>query len=134
MTLSVDTDVPVGSLPPQVLGDATMCYSLMVNLLKNACEAAPQGSRVQVQLFSEDPLRVTITNSGVVPAAIRPSFFDKYVTSGKPGALGLGTYSARLLARAQSGDVALAVDDAAQTTCVTVTLPVVPSAAGAPAA
>jgi two-component system, sensor histidine kinase and response regulator len=123
LTIAVDADQPVGAEVPQALGDAMLCYSLFHNLLKNACEAAPPNTRVTVRLHDETPLRTSLTNHGVVPTAIRERFFDKFVTSGKLGGSGLGTYSARLLAQAQHGDIHLLVDDEACTTTLEVTLP-----------
>lgn len=92
-------------------------------MVKNACEAAPDDSRVTVELKDDTPLRVEIRNTGAVPADIRERFFDKFVTKGKPGGTGLGTYSARLLARTQYGDILLDVSDEENTTTVTVVLP-----------
>jgi hypothetical protein len=123
LVISVDADVPVGEEMPQSLGDAMLCYSLFQNLLKNACEAAPDGSKVSVKLYGEDPLRIVIENKGAVPQDIRGRFFDKYATSGKQGGTGLGTYSARLLTEAQGGKIELAVSDETNTTTITVTLP-----------
>ena len=123
LSIVVDTDVPVGKEMPQALGDATFCYSLFQNLLKNACEAAPENSQVAVTLNDETPLRITIRNTGTVPAEIRERFFDKFVTHGKPGGTGLGTYSAKLLAEAQNGAVAMEVSDPKNQTILTVTLP-----------
>jgi len=108
--------------PPQALGDAMLCYSLFQNLIKNACEASPAQGRVQVALKGGNPLQVLIHNQGAVPAEIQERFFHKFVTHGKPGGTGLGTYSAKLLATAQGGDVALDVSDP-QGTSITVTLP-----------
>lgn len=123
VTISVDVDVPVGSEAPRAMGESTLCYSLFQNLVKNACEAAPEGSTVSITLVDEDPLRIVVRNVGAVPAVIRERFFDKFVTSGKQGGTGLGTYSAKLLSEAQKGGISLAVDDTSNTTSITVTLP-----------
>lgn len=123
LVISMHDDMPAGESMPQALGDATLCYSMLNNLLKNAFEAAPDGSAVTVSLSSGDALRIVIENFGVVPPAIRESFFEKFVTSGKEKGTGLGTYSARLLARAQNGDISLKVSDADNLTTVTVMLP-----------
>jgi len=123
LVIVVDTDVPVGKEMPQALGDAMFCYSLFQNLVKNACEAAPEMSQVTVTLNDETPLCVVIQNKGAVPAEIRERFFDKFVTHGKPGGTGLGTYSAKLLAEAQNGTIAMDVSDPENQTTVTVTLP-----------
>lgn len=109
---------------PQALGDAMLCYSLFQNLIKNACEAAPEGGTVTVTLKAGNPVQVAIHNPGEVPPEIRDRFFDKFATHGKPGGTGLGTYSARMLAAAQQGDVTLDASQPGATT-ITVTLPAV---------
>ncbi len=123
ITISVDTDVPVGQPQPMALADAMLCYSLFQNLMKNACEAAPTGTKVEVKLYDRAPLCIEMNNRGAVPAAIRERFFEKFVTQGKSGGTGLGTYSARMLAQAQGGTVELKVSDDADTTTLTITLP-----------
>ena len=90
---------------------------------ENACEAAPEGSRVDIGLQDGDPVAITIRNTGAVPVAIRTRFFDKYVTAGKDGGTGIGTYSAKLLTEAQGGSIQLAVQDAENRTELTVLLP-----------
>lgn len=122
LTVVLEADTPAGAEAPQALGDAMLCYSLFQNLIKNACEAAPQGSRVTVSLVAGQPLQVSVHNQGAVPEEIRDSFFNKFVTHGKQGGTGLGTYSAKMLATAQNGSIALDVSDPAATT-ITVTLP-----------
>jgi len=123
ITIAIASNLQTGKENPQAVGDAMFCYSLFQNLIRNACEAAPEKSQVAVTLNEETPLRITIRNKGVVPAEIRARFFDKFVTHGKQGGTGLGTYSARLLAEAQNGHVALAVSDPEDLTTITVTLP-----------
>lgn len=124
LTISVDTDVvSMSEEIPQVVVDEMLCYSLFQNLIKNACEAAPEKSRVVVTMTDEDPMRIMMQNKGAVPEAIRENFFDKFVTHGKAGGTGLGTYSARLLTEAQGGSISLDVDDENDQTTITVTLP-----------
>lgn len=124
LTISVDTDVvSIAEEIPQILGDEMLCYSLFQNLIKNACEAAPEKSTVAVTMTDENPMRILIQNKGAVPEAIRENFFDKFVTHGKSGGTGLGTYSARLLSEAQEGSISLEVDDAENQTTIAVTLP-----------
>ncbi len=94
--------------PCPVSGDPLHLETLFANLLKNACEAAPSGSRISVSLEEVDGFReISIHNQGCVPAAVRGRFFEKYSTANKPGGTGLGTYSARLIARAHGGDVSM---------------------------
>ena len=123
LSVVVDTDTPVGTELPQVRADAMLCYSMFQNLIKNACEAAPPGTRVEVLLRDETPLRILISNMGAVPRELRERFFEKFATSGKPGGSGIGTYSAQLLAHAQNGSISMVTDDANNCTTLTVTLP-----------
>lgn len=109
--------------PVQVLGEATFCYSIFQNLLKNACEASPVGAKIFVSLKVASDVQVQISNRGAVPPSIRERFFDKFVTLGKRDGTGLGTYSARLLTEAQHGSIHLEVSDANDTTVLTVHLP-----------
>ena len=130
LTIAIDTDEALDAEKSLALGDSMLCHSLFHNLIKNACEAAPAMSRISVILFDESPLRVTIRNQGVIPLQVREQFFDKFVTYGKPGASGLGSYSASLLSQVQNGSIALYVDDQQNQTTITVTLPRYPSQPG----
>jgi two-component system sensor histidine kinase/response regulator len=112
---ATDTDTAIA------LGEEVLCYSMLANLLKNALEAAPHEDTVSVRFERGDALRVAIHNQGVVPEAIRDTFFDQYATAGKSGGTGLGTYSARLIAETQGGSVAFETSEVDGTT-VTVTL------------
>ena len=124
LAISVDTDMPVGAEPPMALGDLTLCFSAFQNLIKNACEAAPAHSKVSIRLLDKSPLlRIEIENKGLVPEEIRERFFDKFVTAGKQGGTGLGTYSARLLVQAQQGEIAMETFEETGLTRVTVSLP-----------
>jgi len=124
--LVLHIDAPVGKEPVQALGDALFCYSLFQNLVKNACEAAPIQSQVDIVLSDTDPLRIMIKNSGTVPADIRNNFFDKFTTRNKTNGNGLGTYSAKLLIEAQGGQIEMEVSDDDNTTSLWITLPRAP--------
>ncbi|MBF0162600.1 MAG: hybrid sensor histidine kinase/response regulator [Magnetococcales bacterium] len=104
-----------------VLGDELLCYTLFANLYKNALEASEAGQVVSVTLRTGAMATVALHNHGVVPPVIREKFFEKYVTHGKKGGTGLGTYSARLMAETQRGSITLHSSEADGTT-VTVAL------------
>jgi CheY-like chemotaxis protein len=94
-----------------------LCYSMFGNLLRNAIEASPEGGTVSVTMSrSGGDIAVRIHNAGAVPEAIRARFFEKYSTSGKSGGTGLGTYSARLMARVQLGDIEMQTGEESGTT------------------
>ncbi len=104
-----------------VSGETLLCYSLFSNLIKNALEASASSGPVEVTVAPSDDGAwqiVTISNRGCVPEAIRERFFDKFVTTGKRGGTGLGTYAARLCAEVQGGSVELDCSDAEWTRIV----------------
>jgi PAS domain S-box len=106
-----------------VQGEAVLCQTMLGNLLKNALEAAPDETTVEIDLRERpDRVEIAVRNLGAVPESIRGRFFQKYVTAGKSRGTGLGAYSARLIAEAHGGTIAL---DTAQpgATTVRVTLP-----------
>jgi signal transduction histidine kinase len=108
-TLASQLGVRLEWSPPdreiRFLGDEMLCHSLLSNLLRNAVEAAPEGSTVTIEINAGDDAVVTIHNQGEIPEDIRDRFFEKYATSGKKQGTGLGTYSARLMAEVQNGRI-----------------------------
>lgn len=101
------------------LGDDLLSYNLFSNLIKNAIEAAPEKSNITITSGQgEEHIVIAIHNLGSVPLKIRPKFFDKFVTEGKDNGAGIGAYSARLCAYAQSGQIKLESSDEKGTTLV----------------
>ena len=118
-SLQVEVDV---SESLYVLGERTLLYSLFANLTKNAIDASPRGTRLDiVAVDSGENIQISVTNFGAVPEEIRENFFEKYVTKGKANGTGLGTYSAKLISEAHGGSIALDAKEASTT--LTVTLP-----------
>ena len=111
---------PAFSQPVYARAEELLCYSLLANVVKNAIEAAPPGSVVRVALEPGERMRVRVRNPGAVDPRVAPRFFDKYVTAGKSGGTGLGTYSALLMARVQDGELEMETSDTA--TVLTLTL------------
>lgn len=105
-----------------VHADGGLVYSMLSNLVRNAFEACG-GDDVRVTLWKEGQTAfISIHNEGAIPKDVRPRFFQKYTTSGKKRGTGLGTYSARLVAREHGGTIDFTTSQAAGTT-VTVQLP-----------
>lgn len=97
--------------PVHAVGNDVFITSVVENLVRNAVEAAPEHSVVRLTLYEDTRVRLLIHNEGAVPEEIRENFFEKYVTHGKRDGLGLGTYSARLIARAQGGELSMSSSD-----------------------
>lgn len=89
-----------------VFGEQVLLESLFANLLQNAVEAAPEGTRITIAISSgEQTHEVDIHNQGAIPESIRANFFDRYATCGKKYGTGIGTYSAMLIARTHNGRI-----------------------------
>lgn len=95
----------------RAVGNDVFITSVVENLVRNAVEAAPEHSAVRLVLYDGVRVGLIIHNEGAVPKEIRGNFFEKYVTHGKRDGLGLGTYSARLIARAQGGELSMSSSD-----------------------
>ena len=106
-----------------ILTDELLFYSMMSNLVKNAAEASPKGGRVEIFLLENENITIHIQNQGTVHPQIRSKFFEKFVTFGKDGGTGLGTYSARIMAEIQGGTINLLLSDEKNKTIVAIHLP-----------
>jgi signal transduction histidine kinase/DNA-binding response OmpR family regulator len=124
------TDAPGETSPIHAWAEESLCYSLLANLLKNAVEASADGATVTIDVRKDDSVVIDIHNHGAVPPTVRDRFFEKYATAGKAGGTGLGTYSARLMARVQGGDITMA-SSKEDGTRVSVRLPSAPATVAA---
>ncbi|MCF7928064.1 MAG: PAS domain S-box protein [Spirochaetales bacterium] len=93
----------------RIFGEETLCFFLLMNLIKNAVEASPPGERVRISYgISREPgcagrVEISVQNSGVIPESIQPVFGKKPAPSQKERGNGLGVYSARLMTEVQGG-------------------------------
>jgi signal transduction histidine kinase len=92
--------------------DARNLESAIYNLLLNACQAATRSTHVpevKVHLTEVDEwIYVTILDNGPgIPASVRRTLFDPFVTAGKPNGTGLGLTLARRIAEEHGGSVCL---------------------------
>jgi signal transduction histidine kinase len=90
--------------------DTRSLESAIYNLLLNACQAATGSAHapeIQVHLTETDEqIYITISDNGPgIPASVRRTLFDPFVTAGKPGGTGLGLTLARRRAEEHGGSV-----------------------------
>ncbi|WP_263351509.1 ATP-binding protein [Acidicapsa acidisoli] len=105
--------VRAGEFPPaKAVMDVRNLESAIYNLLLNACQAATRSSHVpevEIQLTEVDELiYLTILDNGPgIPASVRRTLFEPFVTAGKPNGTGLGLALARRVAEEHGGSVCL---------------------------
>jgi signal transduction histidine kinase len=108
-----NVSITVGEFPPAEADiDARNLESAIYNLLLNACQAATRSTQVpevEVHLTEVDAwIYVTVLDNGPgVPASVRMTLFDPFVTAGKPNGTGLGLTLARRIAEEHGGSVCL---------------------------
>src|ERR1700678_4780780 len=108
-----NVSITVGKLPPaEAEIDARNLESAIYNLLLNACQAAARSTHVpevKVDLAEVDErIYVTILDNGPgIPASVRSTLFEPFVTAGKPNGTGLGLTLARRIAEEHGGSVCL---------------------------
>ncbi len=80
---------------------------VLVNLVRNAAEAAGAGGRVEVRVAERDgAAEVAVEDSGPgIPSERRDRLFEPFFTT-KPRGTGLGLAVSRAIARAHGGDLA----------------------------
>jgi signal transduction histidine kinase len=101
--------------------DGTKLGRALYNLVLNACQAAKKGDgqpTVTVTLDEdEEKLRIGITDTGKgVPASIRRTLFQPFVSAGKENGVGLGLTLAQHIAQEHGGEVKLEQSVPGQTT------------------
>ncbi len=94
-------------------------YPMMCNLIKNALEAAPENSPIDINISQKQGRHILkIHNFGAVPDPIRSKFFEKYATYGKKSGSGLGTYSAKLIAETMNVNISMETSDSEGTSLI----------------
>ncbi len=126
LQVAVDAELDAKTEPLLVQADEMLSYTMLSNLVDNAVEATAPGEKITIRLGLDAHAQfcsISVHNPSEVPQEIRTKFFDKYITSGKPYGTGLGTYSAKMMAEAQRGNIRMETS-ARGGTSVRVSLPV----------
>ncbi len=114
--ITLSLDLPQ-NLPP-VLGDPADLRQVAFNLLKNAIDASPRGTTVQIRLLTRDDqivLQVDDQGGGVAPE-IRDRIFEPFVTTKSPGdGTGLGLAISHRIVTDHGGSLRLSTPPAGGT-------------------
>ena len=109
-----------------VFGEKFLIENMLLNIVKNAVEASVDGSVVEVTCYVlSDCSYISVTNPGVINEDVSKKIFTKYFSYGKEHGTGLGTYSARLIAKSHGGDISFSVSSENKTTFL-IELPLIP--------
>jgi len=102
----VHIQTSIASPETTVSGDRELLFRAIVNLLRNAVEAAPKGTTVTISTRTEVALLCfTVTDEGPgIPSAIVEEIFKPFITS-KENGTGLGLANVRKIARLHGGTV-----------------------------
>ncbi|MEJ1487021.1 MAG: ATP-binding protein [Candidatus Sedimenticola sp. (ex Thyasira tokunagai)] len=91
-----------------LLGDRDRLIQIFLNLARNACEAAPEGSSISWRLTEEKQERmvvVEITNEGdEIPQELQQKLFEPFFTT-KSGGTGLGLSIVKRMVEAHGGEI-----------------------------
>jgi two-component system, NtrC family, sensor kinase len=88
------------------LGDASRLREVVVNLVRNAAEAAGPGGEVRIRVSStRDAVEVAVCDSGPgIPASVRGRIFEPFFTT-KSSGTGLGLAVSRAIVMAHGGEI-----------------------------
>ena len=92
-----------------VCADRDQVFRVVLNLVRNACEALHGTGAITVCAACESgAVAIDIADTGLgMSDSVRAKLFQPFVSAGRPGGSGLGLAIARDLARGHGGDVTL---------------------------
>ncbi len=110
--------------PGDGLWDPSRLEQVVSNLVGNALERGPAGTKVDVKAAgTDDELILTVRNEGpVIPVEMLATIFEPFRRGDRRGSLGLGLFIVNEIVRAHGGDIGV-TSDHADGTCFTVRLP-----------
>ncbi len=107
--------------------DPVLLGRVLMNLLKNALEATPEGGEIRLGgRSSEDRVEFSVWNPGVIPEAARMQLFQRSFSTKGPGR-GIGTYSVRLFTESYLNGRVSFTSSEAEGTAFTISLPSTPA-------
>ncbi|MCK6551104.1 ATP-binding protein [Myxococcota bacterium] len=109
-----------------VRGDPQRLAQVFVNLLANACDASPPGSKVQIVVTrSAGRVLVDVVDEGTgIPAELRERIFEPFFTTKEPGqGTGLGLSLVHSIVREHGGSVEVVASEPGRGTTFRVAVP-----------
>lgn len=117
-TRTADSHIPESSFDPLQI------KQVLINLVKNAVEAMPEGGKIDVRTALEgEMVRITVTDTGKgIPSEKLKDIFDPFVTT-KPKGTGLGLAISQKVVEDHGGTIEIKSKVGEGTTCI-ITLPI----------
>ncbi len=124
---SIVPEYPAGR--PMFHSDPVLLGRVLINLLKNALEASPEGGEVRLTGgLAGDHVEFAVWNAGVIPLQARLQIFQRSFST-KGSGRGIGTYSVRLFAESYLGGKVAFTSSESDGTTFTVSVPAEPGRA-----
>lgn len=109
----------------EVVTDPVLLRRIIINMIKNALEATPEGGRVLTTCFSRDAaIHFSVSNPGFIPRNVQMGLF-KRTFSTKGTGRGVGTYSMKLFAERYLGGAIHFTTSPDDGTTFTLSLPII---------
>ena len=104
----IDIQLNKESAVPSFFMDSTKIREILLNLIRNAAEAMPDGGKITCSISTDgERLFIQILDNGPgIPEEYLPTIFDTFVTHKKDGT-GLGLSIARTIAEAHGGTLSI---------------------------
>ncbi len=118
-------DLTCDAGPQHIFGDPDRLTQIIVNLTRNACEAAPERTKIRYRVHADrvaETVTVDVSNPGpTIPSDVQSRLFEPFFTT-KASGTGLGLGIVKRLTEAHGGEINVQ-SDAAKGTSVTVSFP-----------
>lgn len=113
---------------PETSADPVQIEQVLVNLLKNAAEAAPEGKRADITISvraDDDTLYISVADNGPgISAELLPNLFKTFAPTRKPKGMGMGLAISRTIAQNHGGNLTVEPGGKGAGANFTLTLPV----------
>ncbi|WP_186441328.1 PAS domain S-box protein [Desulfamplus magnetovallimortis] len=117
-TIHPESNTDEAIIHPESSTDETIIHPKSIADEKNI-----QYKKSNTPKSNKSSISIAIHNKGSVPEEMRKNFFGKYLTHGKKKGTGLGTYSAKLMAKVMGYEIEMETCDETDTTCIRVLIP-----------
>jgi CheY-like chemotaxis protein len=104
-TLEIDFD---STKPYIIQAEYSLTSSLFSNIFVNLIDEAPRGSAIKLTIEKlGNNTRLMIKTRAKLSPELKSQFFEKYISYGRKGSLGIGNYAAKIMIELQKGSISV---------------------------